>query len=505
MMRPQRVVIVFWDGMRPDHIRPHLTPYLHAFVRHGAWYRRAVTNFPSVSHPTAATISTGTYPGKHGLHSNELPGPSDDRRPIYAGSLAEIDRLRRFNGGRLLRVATLAERLADAGRRLAVVGGGTMANLLDPERAGIGVSVTSRGAVAGVADTHSWPASLLERLTARFGPVPPLQMPIVDLDRWKTTVFTDHILTEGEVDVAVLMSGDPDYTQHRWGTGSMQARQAVRKNDALLGKVLDTVARSGIPTAVIVVSDHGHSNITDFVDFASLLAEAGLLEALRDGRLLYGDFDNEVAVERHPDGAALATRVGRLIAAQPWANLLLTWPGVEHLDIPFALPLARLWNDAQPAFVTAATFTYSLVGSAAPDRWGIPGTVVARTHRLAGFKRFPSHRPAAVGALRSMHGSLNWHDLNCTLALCGTGIRSGGIDLPAGPVDIAPTVLRLLNLPPLANADGRALTEAFVDGPAPASVAVRTEHLAAMRVGELRREVVGQSSYLDTRSEPGPW
>ncbi len=66
------------------------------------------------------------------------------------------------------------------------------------------------------------------------------------------------------------------------------------------------------------------------------------------------------------------------------------------------------------------------------------------------------------------------------LVLGGAGIRSGTPDVPAGVVDIAPTILALLGLPPLPEADGRALTESFTDGPAPESVAVQTETLATL-------------------------
>jgi len=72
----------------------------------------------------------------------------------------------------------------------------------------------------------------------------------------------------------------------------------------------------------------------------------------------------------------------------------------------------------------------------------------------------------------------------------------GGI--PAAVIDLAPTVLALLGLSPLPDADGRALEESFVDGPAPETVAVETGEVAIVASGSLRRHRIGRTAYLDT-------
>src|SRR5262245_5442263 len=54
--RAQRVILVVWDGMRPDLVGAELTPNLHAFAERGAWYRRAVGVFPSVTRPTTSSV-----------------------------------------------------------------------------------------------------------------------------------------------------------------------------------------------------------------------------------------------------------------------------------------------------------------------------------------------------------------------------------------------------------------------------------------------------------------
>ncbi|MDQ6906600.1 MAG: alkaline phosphatase family protein, partial [Chloroflexota bacterium] len=51
----QRVILIVWDGMRPDRVSAELTPNLHAFAAESAVYRRAVGVFPSVTRPTTSS------------------------------------------------------------------------------------------------------------------------------------------------------------------------------------------------------------------------------------------------------------------------------------------------------------------------------------------------------------------------------------------------------------------------------------------------------------------
>ena len=71
-------------------------------------------------------------------------------------------------------------------------------------------------------------------------------------------------------------------------------------------------------------------------------------------------------------------------------------------------------------------------------------------------------------------------------------------------VDLAWEAYRADSLPigaVVADADGRVLAETFREGPAPTSLAVRTEQVATLRDGYLRRHWVDGTAYLDTGSE----
>ena len=67
-----------------------------------------------------------------------------------------------------------------------------------------------------------------------------------------------------------------------------------------------------------------------------------------------------------------------------------------------------------------------------------------------------------------MHVTLCPTDLHNTAVACGPDFRRGLADpLPSGNVDIAPTLLWLMGVPPPTRLDGRVLSEALlVEGPA---------------------------------------
>jgi len=65
---------------------------------------------------------------------------------------------------------------------------------------------------------------------------------------------------------------------------------------------------------------------------------------------------------------------------------------------------------------------------------------------------------------RGTHASLSPFDLHNTLIAAGPDFKRGfASESPSGNVDVAPTVLAILNVPPPSSMDGRVLTEAMAD------------------------------------------
>lgn len=341
-------------------------------------------------------------------------------------------------------------------------------------------------------------AELRASLIARFGPLPPRAVYDSAADNWLTTVAVDYILPELAPDVLICWFNEPDVSQHAAGLGSPGALGAIRSNDAHFQRLLDALARDEVSTAIIVASDHGHSTVTGMKIIADELSAAGFGDALARGQLHFAKHD--VLVEEGPDAAVLRARIGDWLVAQPWIGAVIAWQG-EHIGM---LTSAGMYNDrSTSALAHLPTFTYSYAWTSTENAHGVAGTEETFFYGTqADFDQLQGP-VAGLSQLVATHGALSPHDLRSTLIVGGAGVRPGVVDVPAGVIDIAPTVLALLGLPPLAAASGRALTEAFADGVAPGTVEVRTEDIAPISGGTLRRHWVGTTAYLDIQDERG--
>src|SRR5919201_878207 len=70
-----RVLIVGWDGLRPDLVVPERTPNLCRLIERGVRWVSSTAAFPSETRPNNATIGTGCYPGRHGITANHMLVP----------------------------------------------------------------------------------------------------------------------------------------------------------------------------------------------------------------------------------------------------------------------------------------------------------------------------------------------------------------------------------------------------------------------------------------------
>ena len=81
----ERFLLVVFDGLRPDLVRPDTTPNLLRLAAMGTRFARARSVFPSETRVCSATVATGCMPRRHGLVANRLAHPLDAARPGPAG------------------------------------------------------------------------------------------------------------------------------------------------------------------------------------------------------------------------------------------------------------------------------------------------------------------------------------------------------------------------------------------------------------------------------------
>lgn len=469
--RCARVLLVGWDGMRPDLVSPERTPNLHALIGRGTRFARSTAVFPSETRPNNATIGTGTQPGRHGITANYLRAPE-----IVADGLLNTGNHHHLmaiatapNGPRrIVGPATMGELLTAAGKRVAFLSSGSPGQAL--------LQNPSPFAGWSLHRAFSAPSRLGAQVVARFGAWPP---PVrgennAPTDDYLARVLFEMVLPEQDPQLLVLWSSEPDATFHRCGIGSPPADAVIRANDARLGRVLARLDELGKldSTVVLFVSDHGQTTPRERIDLATELVRAGIrrlarpadVEVVGDGVQLRGG-----AVDALP-------RLCAFLREQPWCGPIFVrddrWDG----SLQGTAPISVLWDGQPGRWVPDVQF--SMAWDDRPNEHGVPG----RADRVG-----TAPRPLSV------HGSLCPRDMNNVMALAGPGVPEGVVvEAPASTADLAPTILRLLGAERGPEMQGRALLDDL-------SPAVAEETLLEGHWGRLVRRRCEGAAYVEVR------
>jgi predicted AlkP superfamily pyrophosphatase or phosphodiesterase len=464
MARPTLVFVV--DGLRPDAIDPQDTPTLHRLRAEGVSFTASHAAFPTVTRVNAATLATGAHPGTHGILGNTMYLPAVNSRRAFSNddwrNLVKVDEATRA----LVPVPTLAEGLGAHGLRFAAVSSGSTGSafLLNP-RAPRGVGVLVNGYFEpGV--RVGWPDDVNARILARFGAAPRRGGSSERFDAavdWGETVLRDYVLPELSPDVVINWITEPDHTQHGLGAGSPEARASIRNADRHIGLILDALEAPN----VIVASDHGFSLNAGTVDVARELIEAGLKEGVESDDVVVASSGQAMGLhvkDRAPD------RVQKIVAflqSRPWIGVIFTAHGAAEGTLPLDLVHA-----AHAAWGPDVLFTFPWTSER--NAFGVPGTDIGD----------------ANSRVTSDHGSLSPWTIRSTLLAWGPDFKRGVVSaVPAGNVDVTPTILALHGLDP-GDLDGRVLHEALAKGPDVEHVPFETRlHVAAAAAGAYRAVV----------------
>src|SRR5207245_6529785 len=113
---PRHVVLVVWDGMRPDFVTEKYAPTLDKLAHDGVRFRNHHAVYPTATDVNGAALATGCYPNRNGLTANlEFRPAINLRQPIDLGDPDSIKRGDEISGGKYLAVPTFVESLRSAG------------------------------------------------------------------------------------------------------------------------------------------------------------------------------------------------------------------------------------------------------------------------------------------------------------------------------------------------------------------------------------------------------
>lgn len=482
----RHVVVVVWDGMRPDFISERNCPALWKLSREGVTFRHHHSVYPTATNVNGAALATGAYPNRNGLLANREYRPRID--PLGAFENGDLDVIKKgdeTSGGKYLALPTLAEIVRSAGRRTAIAGTKSVAFLHD-RHAEWASAITKDSLIRFAA--APMPASVREETLRLLGPF--LTKPADTSDQrnaYATRALTEILWREGLPVYSLLWLSDPDLTQHEYSPGSEPSLAAIRSSDRNLATVLDALSKKNAreTTDILVVSDHGFSTIERGIDFPGELRAAGFdavaafQQAPKAGQIMVVGNGGTILFYIIRHDRAVASRLVEWLQHSDYAGVIFAR---EKFEGAFTLESVYANTGDAPDVMVALRW------NAKPNRFGIPGQIITDATRGAG---------------KGSHATLSEFDVRNTLVAAGPGFRRALIsDLPSGNIDLAPTVLRLLGVESSRQFDGRVLSEAMTDNSAPPrSVTETLEAARKFSSGQWRQHLrisrVGETTYID--------
>jgi len=500
------ILIVVMDGLRPDSINQEDTPTVFRLRREGVNYVNSHSVFPTVTRVNAAAISTGHYPDVNGLMSNSMFVPAVlPNLPFNTGDYRELLKLRDATQGRLLFAPSLAEYLKARGLKFAAVSSGSTGSaLLLNHRAPEGVGVLVNGNF-DPGKRVAYPDETNSIILSRFGTAPKEEnSEAVD---WADRVLREYVLPELKPDVVIDWQTEPDGSQHRFGTGSPEARKALANSDRNLALTLAKLNELGLgdKTDVIVASDHGFSLHNFRADATSAFIKAGLKSTNQSDDVVLASNGQSVLVHVKNRDLNRIRSIVRFLQSQDWVDVIFTaGPGIAGTQRG-RLPLRKTGDEIGSV---PGTFALDLIkqtnATRRPDilftlRWSSRenGFGVAGTHYIDGAGSTGPLNGSASG-----HGGLSPWLVRNTLILWGPDFKRGvTVRAAAANVDIAPTVLHIKGDASGESLGGRPLKEALRDGPDQEQVPSETKVLRTEVKGVYRAAIqvtdVGDRRYVD--------
>ena len=575
---PHRVILFVWDGMRPDAVSEEDTPNLLALAKRGTWFEDNHSTYPTFTMANASTFATGSFPGPLGFYGNRFWAARETglkatpvartmdgkdvnfRNPVYVEDDLVLRAIDKASKGDLLELPTLFAAAQKAGLKTAAIGKSGAAFLQnyrlpnhgDPDKVGLlldektalPLSFAKELQQAGYPLPKTTPGTYAEgEMALRSEEEDPTERgkpaklkdgvtsdataggdtPPTAANAWMMKVYLEEVLPRHKPDLSVVWMRNPDTTQHIYGVGSPEFHLALQAQDALLGQLEAKLRELGMAedTDIIVVSDHGHSNIAGPRDLFPL-------RQINDGRVTGIDNDwgysvsggirmaheltthagipsfdglgcvyspvmtgiradgSQLMPTRYDDDGRLCGKPGPYTTPSyvvpdelPKGSLVLAPNGgTEYFYQPEHDPevVKRAVRFLQSREYVAAVFVARRYGE-------LPGTLPAENVHLENAPRGPDiivsyawDADATIQGFRGTeystvfpespsergeHGSFSPIDVHNTLLAAGPSFRGGFRDaLPSGNVDVAPTIAALFGLN-LQRAQGRVLHEAL--------------------------------------------
>lgn len=473
-----RTLIIFFDGLRPDYIKPDIMPNLYAFSKKAAYGKQHHSVFPTVTRVNASSYSTGSYPKTHGLMGNTVYFPKVDKKQgLNTGDAENLNKINNSENGNLLTAISLGEILSKADKKMMVFSSGSTGSaLLQNHKVGYGAVINP---------SMILPESLKEKVLKEIGPIPESVKPKPNLmqHKWITDAILKYAITLDGPLVSSVWLSDPDGAAHTFGIGSDLAMESIRIVDEQFGRILNDIEQKGLTNNfnIIISADHGFATFIGKTNVADFLIKEGLKQSKESEDVVVAE--GGIYVQHH-DKDKIQKIVSRL-QSQEWVGGIYTKatkPGDVKGFIDGTLSYEAIhWNHNGRTADILVDYNWT---DAKNDK-GYSGTSYAKG--VAG------------------HGSMSPYEVHIALLASGPGFKKAyESELPTSNVDLVPTVLHLHKLPIPASMNGRVFYELLAEQNAQKFPKVKVETIttkANYNGGTyeltLQQSILGKYRYLD--------
>ncbi len=243
------VILISLDGFRWDYVERFAPPHLSTFIKNGVGAESLIPSFPSKTFPNHYTIATGMYPDNHGIIDNTFY--SYEKEATYSISNRAMVQDGSFYGGSPIWV---------------------QADKAD-------VVSASYFFVGSEADVQG------RRPTYYF----PYDHNIKNEVRVKQTLDWLTLPAKKRPHIITLYFSDMDDIGHRFGPNNdEELGKTLLALDNNLGDLFAGVDATGLPVNIIIVSDHGMTEIknTDLIPIEKI-EEDSLYSIANDGAMVH--------------------------------------------------------------------------------------------------------------------------------------------------------------------------------------------------------------------------
>ena len=426
----QKVIIMVWDGLRPDSITMEDTPNLYAMRKLSANFSDNHSTYPTFTMMNAASLASGSFPRKSGFYGNTFwtppPGPSginasghpqSYQDPVFTEDYAILKTLNTHYNDDLIMVESLFKIAHKAGMVTATVGKSGPAFLQDlggggyfiDENAVLPLSFAKELQAAQIAlpanSSKPFKANELTLDSKNGNPTkrdPYITFPLTEYgetlysrdasdnsqgapedaaNKYMLSVFTHFILPRKKPDLSLIWFRTPDNSQHGYGVGSANYHKALRSQDARLGELRDALNQFNLAstTNIIVISDHGHSSVsgaTNLFPLRTIEPATSIEGGVSNAKLGKPDFVN-----------------GYSFSGDVRSADLLTYGGFKAYDGQGCLTstMAGIKSDLSPVYTAKIDTTGELCGTPNIKYMAISATLPTPIASFKVPKELPEH------------------------------------------------------------------------------------------------------------------